>query len=181
MSLKFEILGLLSYHPSTGYELSQLINSDGLFFWQAQQSQVYRELAKLSEDGLIVANDQSTDVKKVFEVTPRGTDAFKEWLSKSDVKAAVEIRNPLVMQLFFANNADKRETVAKLEEYKLECKRMLEEIALSKDDLSKLAVDKMDNVFFSLNSYYGVGFYTFSIEWADKCLAVLNKLIAMAD
>lgn len=179
MSLRYEILGLLSYRPSTGYELTKQINSDGLFFWQAQQSQVYREITKLEQEQLIIPNEESTTNKKIFIVTDAGADALSNWLNTSDIKAAIEIKNPLVMRMFFANHADKQLIVSELEEYKLECKRMLEEIASHKDDLKELADDKMDEVFFSLNSYYGVGFYTFSIEWADKCLNILQKLITM--
>lgn len=177
MSLKYEILGLLTYHPCTGYELTKMINSDMMFFWTAQQSQVYREISKLEKDNMIEPNDQSTENKKVFAITRNGEKELYKWINTSDVKTAIEIKNPLVMRMFFANLADPKKIMEELEDYKKECKRMLEEIADPKDELQDLANDKYDAIFFSLNSYYGVGFYTFSIEWADKCLMILNKLI----
>lgn len=179
MSLRHEILGLLSYRPNTGYELTKQINSEGLFFWQAQQSQVYREIAKLEQEGLIAPNEESTANKKVFVTTEKGEEELINWVNTTDIKTALEVRNPLIMRMFFASRGDKEHIIKELEEYKAECKRMLEVIAENKDELQDLANDKLDAVFFSLNSYYGVGFYTFSIEWADKCLAILKKLVAM--
>lgn len=179
MSLRHEIIGLLLYRPSTGYELTKLINSDGMFFWQAQQSQVYREITKLEKDGMIEASPESTGTKKIFKTTELGQLELEEWLNTSDIPSALEVRNPLVMRMFFAKHGDINRTIAELEEYKAECKRMLEEIANYTPELRELSSEKMDAVFFSLNSYYGVGFYTFSIEWAEKCLKILKQLASM--
>ncbi|MEG1027353.1 MAG: PadR family transcriptional regulator [Oscillospiraceae bacterium] len=172
MSLRHEILGILSYRNLTGYELTKFINSDGLFFWNAQQSQVYREISKLEKE----ANSESTESKKVFEVTDAGMEELKNWIETNDIQASLEIKNPLVMKMFFANRGDLDGLIIQVEKYKSECKRMLAEIAISKNDILEMAENKMDSVFFTLNSYYGVGFYNFSIEWADKCLKILNKL-----
>lgn len=176
MSLRHEILGLLFYKPSTGYELTKTINSDGLFFWQAQQSQVYREISKLEDEKLIASGPESTPHKKVFELTNEGIDELTKWLNSKETIASVEIRNPLVMRLFFSNIADREKTLEMVKEYREESKRMLAQIASQKEEINELAQDKQDSVFFSLSSYYGVGFYNFSIEWADKCIAILEKL-----
>lgn len=179
MSLRCEILGLLSYKDNTGYELTKMINSNGLFFWQAQQSQVYREIVKLEEDKLICANEESTPHKKIYSLTPDGKNALIEWLNEKDIISSIEIRNPLVMKLFFSNIADRDKTIGMLEEYKAECRHMLDEIAESQQETLSMAKNKQDTVFFSLNSFYGVGFYNFSIEWADKCIKVLRQLKAL--
>lgn len=177
MSLRHEILGLLFYEPCTGYELTKKINSDGLFFWQAQQSQVYREINKLEKDNLIIPNKESTQRKKIFELTNEGLTELTTWLNTKDAISSVEIRNPLVMRIFFSNIADRNKTLEMVKEYREESKRMLEQIASQQEQINTLAQDKQDQVFFTLSSYYGVGFYNFSIEWADKCIAILEKLI----
>lgn len=176
MSLRHEILGLLYYNAATGYELTKLINTDGLFFWQAQQSQVYREIVKLENEGKIEPGEESTEHKKVYVPTESGISELKEWLEQKDTLSSVEIRNPLVMRLFFGNLADHKKTLEMVKEYKAESQRMLEQIAAQQQDINSMAFEKQDNVFFALSSFYGVGFYNFSIEWADKCIAILEKL-----
>ncbi len=176
MSLRHEILGLLFYKPSTGYELTKTINTDGLFFWQAQQSQVYREITKLEDENLIIAGPESTPNKKIFILTNDGIEELTNWLNSKEIISSVEIRNPLVMRLFFSNIADREKTIEMVKEYREESKRMLKQIAAQQEEINSLAQDKQDSVFFSLSSYYGVGFYNFSIEWADKCIAILEKI-----
>jgi len=53
MSLGNALLGLLSYGPMTGYDLKKLLDYPMGFFWLAQMSQIYRELNKLEEKGLV--------------------------------------------------------------------------------------------------------------------------------
>lgn len=181
MSLRHEILGLLFYKESTGYELTRRINSEGLFFWQAQQSQVYREITALEKDGLIVPGKDSTDYKKVFALTKKGKKELVSWLNEKDTQASVDIRNPLVMRLFFGNMSDHKKMLEMCLEYREECKKKIAEIAEAQEDVVALTDDKRDGVFFSLANLYGVGFYNFSVDWADKCITFLEKVIQVED
>jgi len=50
------------------------------FFWQARHSQIYPELARLEEKGLVthqVVEQQDRPDKKVYSVTDSGLDALK--------------------------------------------------------------------------------------------------------
>ncbi len=51
MSLEFAILGFLNYHPYTGYDLKKIFDSSIRHFWPADQSQIYRTLTRLTEQG----------------------------------------------------------------------------------------------------------------------------------
>ena len=51
--LKHGILGLLNYGDMTGYEIREIFNKSLNFFWQAQSSQIYRELRTLEKNGWI--------------------------------------------------------------------------------------------------------------------------------
>jgi PadR family transcriptional regulator, regulatory protein AphA len=52
MSLDYAILGFLNYHPYTGYDLKKIFDSSVHHFWSADQSQIYRTLARLTDQGL---------------------------------------------------------------------------------------------------------------------------------
>lgn len=47
MSLSHGLLGLLNYTDMTGYDLAKTFQDSLCYFWQAQTSQVYRELNKM--------------------------------------------------------------------------------------------------------------------------------------
>ncbi len=49
MSLEYAILGFLNYHPYTGYDLKKIFDTSIRHFWPADQSQIYRTLARLTE------------------------------------------------------------------------------------------------------------------------------------
>ena len=51
MKLEHAILGFLSYRPLTGYELKHVFDESIRHFWPADQSQIYKSLARLAELG----------------------------------------------------------------------------------------------------------------------------------
>ena len=53
MSLEYAILGFLNYSPMSGYDLKKLFDNSVRHFWPADQSQIYRTLGKLAEQGYV--------------------------------------------------------------------------------------------------------------------------------
>ena len=48
MSLEYAILGFLNYLPLSGYDLKKMFDTSVQHFWPADQSQIYRTLARLT-------------------------------------------------------------------------------------------------------------------------------------
>jgi DNA-binding PadR family transcriptional regulator len=67
----------------TGYDLAQLLKKPGVRFWYATHTQIYAELARLHDAGLVtqsvVEQDGKPD-KKIYQVTESGLAALREWL-----------------------------------------------------------------------------------------------------
>ena len=69
--LKHGILGLLNYGDMTGYEIREIFNKSLNFFWQAQSSQIYRELRTLEKNGQRVKLTQvEYGIVKLFMENP---------------------------------------------------------------------------------------------------------------
>ena len=51
MSLEHAILGFLNYRPFSGYDLKKIFDTSVRHFWPADQSQIYRTLSRLEENG----------------------------------------------------------------------------------------------------------------------------------
>ncbi|MEO1187052.1 MAG: PadR family transcriptional regulator, partial [Cyanobacteria bacterium J06636_27] len=85
MALTQAILALLTKKSASGYELAKQFNADFVHLWKASQQQVYRELAKLEEQGLvnceIVPRDAYLD-KKLCSITDAGKKYLMEWINK---------------------------------------------------------------------------------------------------
>ncbi len=116
MSLEFAILGFLSYHPSTGYDLKKVFDVSVRHFWPADQSQIYRTLARLTEQGYVemekVAQEDRPD-RKVYHVTRAGLAALVNWLGGPP--AMDEPRSAPLVQVFFAGKLSDEEVLAKFD------------------------------------------------------------------
>lgn len=117
MSLRYAILGLLSLGDFTGYDLSKRFTGSIGFFWSAKHSQIYPELAKLSDEGLVTfqaVEQDSKPNKKLYSITPRGRDDLQAWL-----QAPLEPRSfkdPVLLRAFCASQMDREDLSAQLEE-----------------------------------------------------------------
>ncbi len=82
-TLSYALLGLLARGERTGYDLAQGLKYPIGFFWNAQHSQIYPQLAKLEASGLIehtrVEQSDRPD-KKVYNLTSAGRESLRAWL-----------------------------------------------------------------------------------------------------
>lgn len=87
MSLDHAILGLLHVRPKTGYDLKKTFDRSLNHFWPAQQSQIYRTLARLAEQGFVsseVIPQQGRPNRRLYSLTPAGRRELGGWLSADD-------------------------------------------------------------------------------------------------
>ena len=69
----YVILGMLSLGKKTGYEIKSLVDVSTRFFWAASYGQIYPELKRLEQAGLIRGERDATDGRrrKAYELTAR--------------------------------------------------------------------------------------------------------------
>ncbi|MFF5444898.1 PadR family transcriptional regulator [Streptomyces sp. NPDC012888] len=100
MSLPHAILTALLERPSSGLELTRRFDRSIGYFWSATHQQIYRELGRLEEAGLIRAlpsEQPARGQRKEFEVLAAGRDELARWVGESaDPKA---IRDPLLLRI----------------------------------------------------------------------------------
>ncbi|SLF48495.1 PadR family transcriptional regulator [Mycobacteroides abscessus subsp. bolletii] len=85
MKLELLLLGVLGVNPATGYELKKFFDNHGRFLRSnTQMSQVYRALAKMTEEGWIrfeVDPRPGPQDAKTYHVTPEGMTVLLDWLT----------------------------------------------------------------------------------------------------
>jgi DNA-binding PadR family transcriptional regulator len=100
-TLGYAILGLLAREALSGYDLSSRMRARVGFFWQARHSQIYPELARLEEGGLVthhVVEQSDRPDKKVYEITDAGFGALREWVIEPPAPRAA--RDELVLKAY---------------------------------------------------------------------------------
>ncbi|MEA2448126.1 MAG: hypothetical protein QOG63_58, partial [Thermoleophilaceae bacterium] len=107
------ILGMIRLGRRTGYEIKQLVDVSTRFFWAASYGQIYPELKRLEEQGLIASSDASTNgrQRRSFELTEAGEGALDEWL-RSGAAPLFEMRDEGLLKIFFSDGVPVADRIA---------------------------------------------------------------------
>lgn len=100
-TLGYALLGLLARASSSGYDLGRQLKEPIGFYWQARYSQIYPELAKLEDAGLVtfeVVAQQDLPAKKVYTITEQGRAALSAWVTMPAELSV--LRDELILKTF---------------------------------------------------------------------------------
>ncbi|MGH2960749.1 MAG: PadR family transcriptional regulator [Solirubrobacterales bacterium] len=168
-STAYVILGLLRKGAKTGYEIKAVVDRSTRFFWAASYGQIYPELRRLAEAGLIEGTSKPSGGRKRTEsrLTPSGRKELRRWL---EIEPEVfEMRDEGLLKLFFAGAAPRSAATAieARRAYHVEKLRQLAEI----EPLAKAAPDPHPYMVLR----YGIALSEFTIRWCDDALAELGE------
>ena len=106
-NLKYAILGLVNREPMTGYDIKKAFEDRALTsFWHAEHSQIYPELKRLVDEGML---NFDTDIrgekmeKKLYTITPAGRKEFLDWL-KADVPVERTYKDIFRLRTFYSES-----------------------------------------------------------------------------
>src|SRR5580765_3068336 len=80
MALRYALLGALADQPRTGYALLKNFEQSLAYAWPASHSQIYPELARLLDEGLIEQTGSGARNSKTYAVTEAGLADVRRWL-----------------------------------------------------------------------------------------------------
>jgi len=99
MALRYALLGALADQPRTGYALLKHFQQSLAYAWPASHSQIYPELARLLEDGLIEQTGSGARNSKTYAVTDAGIAEVRAWLR--DTAPDRRVRSDAALRTFF--------------------------------------------------------------------------------
>jgi len=181
LSLGNALLGLLNHKPMTGYDLKKILDHPMGFFWIAQMSQIYRELNKMEEKGLVkseIVSQEKRPDRKVYHLTKEGRETFLNWLNKFPDQLSQVCRSQFLMRIFFSSKIKLDEFAFEIKRYK---KEMEEELSyLNKveqwiKDYSRERKFKEDVFYWSLIVKKEYKSIAAGMEWADECLQLIEQ------
>jgi DNA-binding PadR family transcriptional regulator len=117
MSLRYALLGLLARESLTGYDLTKRFDSTVGFFWSAKHSQIYPELASLTQEGLVtfeLVTQTSKPNKKIYTITEEGRAALRSWMDTPGDRRT--IKDPLLMRMWVVGMVDPELALRQLRE-----------------------------------------------------------------
>ncbi len=177
--LKHGILGLLNYHPMTGYEIMLAFRDSLRFFWSAQTSQIYRELQTLEAKGWVgktPVSQQSKPDKNIYAITPEGYDELLRWLS--DGTPELNSRSHILMKVFFLGERSPEENIRYFEGLKEYCGVILESLDMAQENVGQyrnLIDDRGRTVYWEMTIDFGCRNMRMYMDWAQNCIDRLKE------
>jgi DNA-binding PadR family transcriptional regulator len=100
----FLMLGMVRMRVRSGYAIKQAADVSTRFFWPTSLAQVYPELARLLDAGLLTRREdpQGSRERFAYELTEQGHAALLAWLC-STREVPAQFRDEGVLRLFFAD------------------------------------------------------------------------------
>lgn len=177
--LKHGILGLLNYHQMSGYEIMTAFRDSLYFFWNAQTSQIYRELQTLEEKGWVDKTpvpQQSRPDKNVYTVTPEGREELLRWLS--DEQPAFDTRNHILMKVFFLGERSREDNIRYFEGVREYCGIFLQSLEEAQEHIGEyrgFLDDPSKSIYWEMTLDYGRQNMRSYMNWAQSCIDRLRE------
>ncbi|GHO78913.1 transcriptional regulator [Ktedonobacter sp. SOSP1-85] len=181
MSLPHLILGILKYGPQSGYDLNKAFQASVEHFWNTEQSQIYRSLAKLHEAGWVeierVAQEKRPD-KKMYHITEKGLEVLRDWLATPHGLASSH--EAWLGQVFFGIELSKGQLKQVLEQRIADLQQQLAHFEQTIPTSAALYAETYNAVsdlpYWLLTLDYGLQKLHFDLRWAQTALASLDHL-----
>jgi DNA-binding PadR family transcriptional regulator len=101
MSLRHALLGLLAEQPASGWDLTRRFNDVLGSVWPAGHPQIYGELRKLLDEGLIEVESEGPRGRKAYRVTDAGLAEVRRWLTTVEVDHTIRMESVLRSVFFW--------------------------------------------------------------------------------
>ena len=178
MSLDYAILGFLNYKPFSGYDLKKILDVSVRHFWNADQSQIYRTLARLSESGLteieLVEQSDRPD-RKVYHITPKGRETLRAWLGGP---VPQEPHSAPLIQVFFSGQLSDEEILAKFQVVTTMFRMILagyDQVPGQIENFTREIGSPRESYFWMLTLDLGIRTMRAQIEWGEEVIRALES------
>jgi DNA-binding PadR family transcriptional regulator len=170
MSLRYALLGALADSPRTGYALLKHFEQSLAYAWPASHSQIYPELARLLEAGLIEQTGTGARGSKTYAITDEGLEDVRRWLRETEPDRRV--RSEAALKTFFLWLLEPDQAASQLEHEKDYWSGVLGEFRRIEEEPT--GEDKKSRAF-RIALEGGIRTVEARLEWLDAALAEISS------
>ena len=172
----FAVLGLLSFGPMSGYDLKQFADrSISHFYWSPAKSQIYSELRRLKQAGLVTeqhVQQQTRPDKRIYEITEEGRNQLAGWVGHSELEPAV-FKSTFLLRVFLGRAAGHEALLHLLQQHLAQEQAMLAHLQESQEECSPYSDDSLYSL---LTIRAGVHITEATIKWSHEAIAAIHSL-----
>jgi PadR family transcriptional regulator AphA len=155
--------------PSTGYDLSKIMDRTTNFFWQATHAQIHQRLKALRKAGYVYEEpvwEKGRQARIIYHLTSTGGKALKEWVQGPAQNMAV--RHGFLSQFQSSYLLDAEEIMRKLEVHQEESRKSEDVYKKSAEILEKRDMSDKKNQIDYLIALYGANFEKAIQQWCEE-------------
>jgi PadR family transcriptional regulator, regulatory protein AphA len=165
----YVVLGMLNVGARSGYEVKAVMDRSARFFWALSPVQVYPELKRLEQAGLIKGRDEPRGGRKrrLYRLTEGGRTALREWLLKPE-ELSIEWRDKALLKLFFADAIEPDEALALIRAMRDRSEWLAAEFRDRIQPVAETTREREGKQFPALTARFGLEFNEWAIGWCTR-------------
>jgi PadR family transcriptional regulator, regulatory protein AphA len=160
---------MIALGRQTGYDIKQLVDKSTRHFWAASYGQIYPELRRLEEQGLVQGQPEPRGgrARTVYELTPEWKVALHEWLVPSG-DPTFEVRDEGMLKLFFSDLGSAEQRIENLRAMRESHQRTLAQLQMLAAKAEQMPTGPR------LTLELGLGMHKWMADW---CEAAEQRLV----
>ena len=177
MTIKYAILGFLSWRPLTGYDLKKLFSVAMFIYWSGNNNQIYRTLLELNKQGWVTSQVEHQEVgpsRKVYTITETGLSELRQWLATSP--ELPQLRNSFLIQLAWADQLEPDELDALLDKYEhnVQMQSLMYQEEKRRNRINPARTER-ESYLWGMISDNQISFYENELNWVRKLRRELGE------
>jgi DNA-binding PadR family transcriptional regulator len=162
------VLGMLRLGAQTGYDIKKAVDVSTRYFWSTSYAQVYPELARLAEHGLVTRREEPRGARprSAYSVTRDGEAALLDWL-RSPRQVLPTVRAEAALRLFLADALPKEEQLELVRRMREAAEQVAARIG---NEIVPLAVpfEEQGLRFPGITARFGADVWAFAADWLSR-------------
>jgi DNA-binding PadR family transcriptional regulator len=171
----YVILGWLDERARSGYDIKQVADLSTRHFSAISYGQIYPELKRLTEAGLVEPEDSPTGARQrtVYRLTEPGRRALSEWVSDPTIDAC-ELRDQMLLRLFFSDATGTPEKLGLLRAMRARHQEVAASLGSIEPMVSALAQENGHPMHHEVLNF-GIGLHSWCADWCTQLEARLTQ------
>lgn len=176
--VSYVVLGMLNIGARSGYEIKAAVDRSARFFWTISPVQIYPELKRLEEGGLIASRDASRGgrARRTYRLKAAGKRALADWLSSPE-ELTMEWRDSGLLRLFFADAVGPDQAVEHVRAIRDRSEQLANQFRSDVCPAAEQAREEHGQEFPLIAARFGLDFH----EWVAQWCGELEDELLMAD
>lgn len=178
---RYVILGLLLEEDLSGYEIKKIIDIRMSFFWQESYGQIYPEISRMKEEGLIDYLDTADSAEQAlakrektkYKITAKGREELHQWMQAENEKDTT--RSEFLLKMYFSTDQNLSDMKKHILRFMEQSEQKLQLFQMFDSELKKIA-DMHNNhrqILYVLD--LGIRQAKLYVDWSREMLEHIEK------